>query len=152
MNSLKRWFVFTAISLSLVSIEAYPVLASETPIPLPSAVEYVFTESAANTSDAADKIVPNEGRVMHVITSEYKFVPNVLQVRKNEVVTLELKNDGKEPHNLTFKTLALKTPDIPAGATAELKLPPNLAPGRYPFVCTVPGHLERGMRGVLVVQ
>lgn len=33
---------------------------------------------------------------------------------------------------------------------AEFKAPTT--PGRYPFVCTFPGHLQAGMRGELIVE
>ncbi|OFW77643.1 MAG: hypothetical protein A2201_08620 [Alicyclobacillus sp. RIFOXYA1_FULL_53_8] len=150
MKSLRRWLTFMAIAISLASVDAYPVLANDDGIPLPSAVEYVLTQTPApaNPSPAPAKL---DGRVMRIFATEYRFIPNVVKIRRSEKATLELKNEGKDVHNLTFPTLSLKTPDIPPGGTALLPLPANLSPGRYPFVCTVPGHQQRGMRGVLVV-
>lgn len=153
LKSLKRWFTFAAISLSLTSVDVYPVFANDAGVPLPSAMEYVLTESMRDTAAHNDTSLPKpEGRVLPVLASEYQFIPNVLEIRRGEVIALQIKNEGKETHNLTFTTLSLKTVDIPAGGNAQLQLPATLAPGRYPFVCTIPGHLERGMRGVLVVR
>jgi len=152
MNSLKRWLTFVIITMSLAVVDTFPVLANDDGIPLPSAVEYVLTQNPAPspaTPPAANSQL--DGRVIRILATEYRFIPNVIEIRRTEKVTLELKNDGKDVHNLTFQTIALKTADIAPGGTAELLLPTNLAPGRYPFVCTTPGHLQHGMRGVLLV-
>lgn len=152
MTSLRRWVTFTAISLSLASVDTYPVLASDTGVPLPSAVEYALTEPVTGGAHHKDNPLPDDRQVVLVIANEFHFVPNVVQIQHGQSLTLELKNEGKETHNLTFKTISLKTPEIPPGTGAELPLPSTLAPGRYPFVCTVPGHVQRGMSGVLVVK
>jgi len=38
----------------------------------------------------------------------------------------------------------------PRPTTATFAAP--AAPGRYPFICSFPGHAQVGMRGVLIVE
>ena len=40
----------------------------------------------------------------------------------------------------------------PAGATVTATFKAPTQPGRYPYVCTYPGHYSGGMKGTLVVQ
>ena len=58
--------------------------------------------------------------------------------------TIEVKNDGKIPHDLSIKGTGDKTKLIPAGGTAELKV--TLKAGKYELYCSVPGHEAAGMK------
>jgi len=58
-------------------------------------------------------------------------------------------NKGKLSHN--FKINGKKTPLLAAGKAATLRVLFTKA-GRYPYLCTVPGHAAAGMKGVLVVK
>jgi uncharacterized cupredoxin-like copper-binding protein len=58
-------------------------------------------------------------------------------------------NNGSIPHNLSIN--GQQTPNIDPGSTATLKV--NFTkPGSYPYLCTIPGHAEAGMKGVLKVN
>ncbi len=59
-------------------------------------------------------------------------------------------NDGAVPHDFRIKGL-LGTPVIGAGerATLTVRLPKA---GRFPYICTVPGHAAAGMKGTLIVK
>ena len=43
-----------------------------------------------------------------------------------------------------------QTPSIDPSSTATLKVT-FAKPGNYPYLCTIPGHAEAGMKGVLKV-
>jgi len=43
-----------------------------------------------------------------------------------------------------------QTSNIDPGSTATLKVT-FAKPGNYPYLCTIPGHAEAGMKGVLKV-
>jgi uncharacterized cupredoxin-like copper-binding protein len=58
-------------------------------------------------------------------------------------------NNGGIPHNLRID--GLQTPNIDPQASATLKVT-FTKPGRYPYLCTIPGHAEAGMNGVLTVK
>ncbi len=69
---------------------------------------------------------------------------------KAGTVTITGKNMGNSVHNLVFTTLKKKTAFIQPGKSFKLVL--KLAPGSYPYVCTIPRHAENGMQGTLVVK
>jgi uncharacterized cupredoxin-like copper-binding protein len=64
------------------------------------------------------------------------------------VTTFKVTNRGKLKHD--FKIAGRKTPTLAAGKAATLKV--TLKAGRFPFLCTVPGHAAGGMKGTLTVK
>ena len=62
--------------------------------------------------------------------------------------TFVFKNIGHVSHN--FKINGRRTPLIGPGRTAKLVV--TLKKGRYPYLCTVPGHAAAGMKGVFTVR
>jgi uncharacterized cupredoxin-like copper-binding protein len=64
-------------------------------------------------------------------------------------VTFSFKNIGHVPHD--FKINGKKTPLIQPGKTAKLVVSFKKK-GTYPYLCTVPGHAEAGMKGVFKVR
>lgn len=62
--------------------------------------------------------------------------------------TFVFKNIGHVSHD--FKINGKRTPLIGAGKTAKLVV--TLEKGRYPFLCTVPGHAAAGMKGMFTVR
>jgi nitrite reductase (NO-forming) len=63
-------------------------------------------------------------------------------------VTFSVVNRGKIGHD--FKIAGKKTPIIKPGKSAKLKVVFKKK-GRYPYLCTVPGHAKLGMQGTLSV-
>ncbi len=62
-------------------------------------------------------------------------------------VTFTVVNKGKIAHD--FKIAGKKTPLIQAGKSARLTV--TLKAGKFPYLCTVPGHAAAGMKGTLTV-
>jgi uncharacterized cupredoxin-like copper-binding protein len=62
--------------------------------------------------------------------------------------TFVFKNIGHVSHD--FKINGKRTPLIGPGKTAKLVV--TLEKGRYPFLCTVPGHAAAGMKGMFTVR
>lgn len=95
---------------------------------------------------------PPHDRDQHVdvVARDFQFVPMVITARAGSHMTIELKNEGKADHNLTFRTLPLKTDTIRPGQSTTLNMT-TPAPGRYRFFCSVDDHARRGMTGLLVV-
>lgn len=104
------------------------------------------------TNQTADKSGNRAPMTMTVtvIARDHQFVPMVITTRTGAHLSIELKNEGRDDHNLTFRTLPLKTDTLSPGQTAKLDMTAP-APGRYPFYCSVGNHAERGMTGLLVV-
>ena len=65
--------------------------------------------------------------------------------------TFEMISEGAAEHDFTVDALAVQVPVAP-GATTEVTIPDDAAPGEYEFYCSVPGHKPAGMVGTLVVQ
>jgi uncharacterized cupredoxin-like copper-binding protein len=80
--------------------------------------------------------------------SELRFTLSKRTVPKG-AVTFAVTNRGKLQHD--FRIAGKKTPLLASGKRATLKATFKKA-GRYPFLCTVPGHAAGGMKGTLVVK
>lgn len=81
-----------------------------------------------------------------VAASEFKFTLSKRSVRAG-TVTFVVSNKGKVSHNL--KIAGKKTPVLKPGKSATLRV--TVKKGRYPYLCTVPGHAPAGMKGTFTV-
>lgn len=85
-----------------------------------------------------------------VVGDEFSFRPDEIRVRAGEPVNLVFRNGGGLFHTFTVEELDVDLRAAPGeGASGGLE---GAEPGRYTVVCTVGGHAEAGMRGVLVVE
>jgi uncharacterized cupredoxin-like copper-binding protein len=82
-----------------------------------------------------------------VTGKEYKFTLSKKSVRHGSV-TFKFKNAGKLTHD--FKIAGKKTKLILKGKSAA-PLIVKLKKGSYKYVCTIPGHSDKGMKGTLRV-
>jgi uncharacterized cupredoxin-like copper-binding protein len=82
-----------------------------------------------------------------VTATEFKFTLSPSTVTHG-TVTFTVVNKGKLPHD--FKIAGKTTPMIQPGKSAKLTV--TLKAGKYPYLCTVPGHAAAGMKGTLVVK
>lgn len=64
-------------------------------------------------------------------------------------VTFRVQNVGAVQHDFVIVG-NVKSAILEAGGVQELQT--VLAPGRYEYLCTVPGHAEAGMKGTLEVR
>lgn len=80
--------------------------------------------------------------------SEFGFQLSKKSVKKG-AVTFKVANKGMINHD--FKVAGKKTPSLAAGKSSVLTVTFKKA-GKYPFLCTLPGHAAGGMKGVLVVK
>lgn len=106
--------------------------------------------SHRGTADAADRShLSAQARVtsIGVVAVEFKFRLSKKSAHVGTVV-FRVVNHGKVAHD--FKIAGRKTPIIKPGKSAVLRVVFRKA-GRYPYLCTVPGHAAAGMKGVLRV-
>ena len=80
--------------------------------------------------------------------SELKFTLSKTTILKGTGI-FKVTNKGKISHD--FKIAGKKTPSLTAGKVSTLKVLFKKA-GKYPYLCTLPGHAAAGMKGVLVVK
>jgi uncharacterized cupredoxin-like copper-binding protein len=101
---------------------------------------------------------------------DMKFRPAILTVRKGETIKFVVKNSGKLKHELVIGTQAEleahakemeKNPEmehddpnavhLEAGKTGEL-IWKFTRIGEVPFACLIPGHMQGGMVGKVIVN
>ena len=115
------------------------------------------------------------GVALTINLSEFAYTPSVITVSTGQEVTLTIYNEGAIEHDFVIGKIPasniqgnMESHDghmandmgemnydlhvsIPAGESAILKFTPTEA-GTYEFLCTVAGHKEAGMTGVLIVE
>ena len=80
---------------------------------------------------------------------EFSFQLSKKSIAKPGKVTFVFKNIGHVLHDFTIN--GKKTPLIRPGKTAKLVVTFKKK-GKYPYICTVPGHAAAGMKGVFTVR
>ncbi len=123
-------------------------------------------DSVGKQGDAA-KV---ERTVEVTMSDNMRFSPDKLRFKKNETVRLVVRNSGKIRHELVIGTMdelkehaamMRKNPgmqhaepnmiSLAPGKTGELIWDFDRA-GTFDFACLVPGHMEAGMHGEIVVK
>ena len=82
------------------------------------------------------------------IVSIYTIAIGGLVSAKPGPVTFAVKNIGHVAHD--FRIDGKQTPLIEPGKTAQLAVSFSKS-GKYPYLCTVPGHAAAGMKGLIKV-
>jgi uncharacterized cupredoxin-like copper-binding protein len=98
---------------------------------------------AAPATHSATKVT-----TVNVSASNFKFKLSKTSVPKGSV-TFVVKNTSAIAHN--FKIDGKVTPMIKGGKSAKLVVKFAKA-GKFPYLCTVPGHAAAGMKGTLTVK
>ncbi|MDX6619244.1 MAG: hypothetical protein QOK36_1630 [Gaiellales bacterium] len=83
-----------------------------------------------------------------VAMSEFKFKLSKASAPKGTVI-FKVSNKGSAAHD--FKVNGKKTPLVNPGKSATLKVKFTKA-GKFPYLCTVPGHAASGMKGSFTVK
>lgn len=105
-----------------------------------------------------------------VMDDSMRFTPANIAVKKGETIRFFVKNTGKVPHEMAIGSMK----ELKAHAEMMRKMPqmqhaePNMVtlqpgqrgglvwqfdrPGTVDFACLVPGHMEAGMVGKIVVE
>jgi len=88
-----------------------------------------------------------------VALRDFAIEPEVIIAAAGQALAFEVTNGGESPH--TFGVVAgsktYETDQIDPGASATLQVP-ALEAGSYKTLCTVPGHEDLGMVGMLMVE
>ena len=84
---------------------------------------------------------------VQVVMDDFSFALAKKSVPRGTTV-FRVTNEGEVIHD--FKIAGKKTPIYETGQGGTLRVVFKKA-GRYPFICTVPGHVTAGMKGVLRV-
>ena len=130
-----------------------PFLAATATLFVGMMLAVFFLARESEESGAAEHPTGSAGTAAHVaeVTEvDYKIRLPATSVERG-VYTFELKNEGKDVHNLAVEGpgVSEETPTIGPGKTAKLEV--DLKPGTYELYCSVPGHRELGMTAKLKV-
>jgi uncharacterized cupredoxin-like copper-binding protein len=104
---------------------------------------------AVGCAPRAQQVAPVQE--IEVGLAEFRFEPVTIEVSRGRV-KFKMKNTGVVEHNFVIPELGLRSPNIGTGQGKELEWNIKAQPGRYRFVCDIPGHTEAGMVGTLVVK
>ncbi len=83
-------------------------------------------------------------------TENFKFGQPELRVKAGQTVTLNLANSDLLPHSFDVDEFEVHV-SMPGHDQVQAAFTPT-KPGAYPFYCGIPGHLEAGMVGTLIVE
>jgi plastocyanin len=105
----------------------------------------------AGTVMAADRALDATATPLAVTARDIRFQPADVRVEADRFAVLTFTNDDPVFHDWSVE--GLENVDVPArpGQTARLRFRID-EPGTYRILCTVPGHADAGMTGVLVVE
>jgi len=112
-------------------------------VALVAVVALVAALSAFGRSSATTTVATTAGK-----PSEFRFTLSKRTIRKGTAF-FKVVNKGTTKHD--FKIAGKKTIQLAPGKAATLKIIFRKA-GKYPYMCTLPGHALAGMKGVLTVK
>jgi uncharacterized cupredoxin-like copper-binding protein len=101
------------------------------------------------TAGTAEPSRPEATTTVRVTTGEMFFRLSKRTLPRPGRVTFVVTNGGDAAHD--FRINGKKTPLIRPRTTARLTVTFRKK-GRYPYVCTVPGHAAAGMKGVFTIR
>ena len=106
---------------------------------------------AALPRPASADVSPEVLATLPALTSpDMRFDQTTLEVQAGETVALRFDNPHVAPHSFDIDALNVHVP-VAAGESGLIMFKPT-KPGTYTFYCDVPGHLEAGMKGTLIVK
>ncbi len=108
----------------------------------------VLAPSAGSALAAPAAHTASKTTTVTVAATEFKFKLSKTSVPKGSV-TFVVTNKGKIVHD--FKIDGKVTPMLKPGKSAKLVVKFAKA-GKFPYLCTVPGHAAAGMKGTLTVK
>lgn len=107
---------------------------------------------------------------MREVDGKMLYFPDKVEVKRGEQVRFKLQNNGELAHEFVLATVEenrkhaeemKKNPDMehddPNGKRLDPKKGGEIVwqftkPGEFEFACLIPGHLEAGMKGTVVVK
>ena len=98
-----------------------------------------------------DRAIDAGAQHVSLTAQDTTYSTTTIEVRAGSFVALEFTNAGAVFHDWHVDGLANVEAAARPGQAGHVRFKID-APGRYPFECTVPGHADAGMRGVLIVD
>lgn len=121
-----------------------PAMVMDTPVTPAPLTQEQKQQLALGTS------TQTTSKTFTIVGGNFYFSPNRITVNKGDHVTFVFRNAGGH-HNLVFPDFQTGTPTILTGQTAKVTLIANDT-GSFRFICTIAGHVQLGMWGILTVK
>ena len=137
------------VAVGVVGLIGVPVVAG--PGPGSSGLDWMASmhERMMGGSRAGRAQAPVPGAPdIEVVTRDFSFSPTQLTVPAGTTGNVVLVNDGDVLHDLTIPALGFRLEASPGTRTSSSLT--VASQGTYQFICSVPGHREAGMEGVVV--
>lgn len=113
--------------------------------------EVVESEMVANESMVEDTVMEDATKI-EISAKEFSFTPTTLNVKAGQKVSLTLTNNGEMTHDWVLEGVSgARTKLTGSGETDTIEFTID-EPGDYTFYCSVAGHRQAGMEGVLTVE
>ena len=142
----KDMLIFGAGAAGKVKKPLYAIVAYSLNAPAGGPKTQTAPSPGASSNQAPSA---SKGTTVQVKGGEFFFRLSSKSLAKPGKVTFAFKNIGHIAHD--FKINGKVTPLLQPGQTAKLVVTFKKN-GTYPYLCTVPGHAEAGMKGVLTVR
>ena len=151
--------ILIALVLVLIVAGAYverhqikTMLMGATPAPTEmTAQPSTSPEMMAGSSGASASSRTAAIKEISVTGNEFLFTPKNIGVSKGDTVKIMFTNTGKYPHNFTISDLNVQTKTVSPGQSDTVTFTADKA-GTFTYMCTVPGHADKGMTGTLTVE
>lgn len=113
----------------------------------------VETESETAPAPKPEPAAKGPGGTLQLAASptDLAFDKTSLTSKPGEV-TIDFDNPATLEHNVAIERSGEEIATSETIAKGKTSVSADLAPGAYTFLCTVPGHAEAGMEGVLTVR
>ncbi|MDX8345198.1 cupredoxin domain-containing protein [Rossellomorea sp. YZS02] len=165
----KKWLfkpliVFVTFLIFLVSSELIFKSATMPYAESPKEQTGYQSQYTHNSSNQHEEI-----HTINIIASDMRYQPSTLTVAKGTTARIVLQNDDQVEHDIEIKGITANITDSPGGgghdhsssnesfhlhaqanSSNQLEFLPS-EKGVYEFFCTIPGHKEKGMTGLLIV-
>jgi plastocyanin len=146
-----RLIATTGIVLALGGLAGALTVASTAPGSTVAVMKEMVGLGSAVVPSPAPPPKPGVQQVQ-VTGVDFKFQPSTISIKAAKKIDVVFRNaSSSSPHTFT----------IEGGPSFELKAEPGgsesgvlrgLRPGTYQFICSIPGHVQLGMKGTLVVR
>jgi nitrite reductase (NO-forming) len=110
-------------------------------------VDHAATPAASPAaSPVASPIASGPPRV-DIVATDIRFEPNMVAIPANTEVVLVMANEGVMPHDVIIPSLGVNSGRLASGESVEITV--TAPAGSHALYCSVPGHMQAGMRGTL---
>jgi plastocyanin len=129
------------------AVAATPVAEASSPVAAAATPASEGTPAAGATPEAGAGA--GAAQEFTVTSFDIYYEPKELTIPANQDVTVLLPNEGAAPHNFVIDELEIAVEQAP-GAQEQTVI--NAAAGEYTYYCSIPGHRQAGMEGILTVE